>query len=735
MSRAASAGGGGKKSEAHLAPNARTRRDLFGRVRGRCGRCACDGYEKDTGEYDAVKAGVHPHCDVTLTNCSRCGCASSEHEVDECADWRERGNDAYEREAYEEAVRCFTRAIDAGPGDARSFSNRSACFMKMKRYSQALSDAERAVILDGNWAKARSRVGAAALAMGRFDLAERAFGLALKLDPASQTARQGLSELKDTVARAERSRASSAPTKSARRVAEPPSAAAVQPSARRDALVHEARSLLDRLEEILSIVRSDLEKPATAPEITSRVDAGCQTTESTVCAETFTRDVFGVGAEPLHTNNGVNRFVVPQADGDDGDGDADEDDVESSLMARLLRVASGEDVDKEDTSTTNETNETNETLITDTLKFFEEFQREAGSSDDENGEVDVRAETAQDDDKWAERWEAEQFTAREQKAEREKILLEHVQKRQSAGSRLPRPPGLKSDSLADLFKARERSSMGDMDAEGAPRGPCRACGEVCASFARLSTWKRPPLPTMDPQSPQFASLYQSLVLGLDGARCARCGCESSSHCTEKEFRKRERLDRVKEAKKQSEESDRNARVRIAAERVQKARDQFETVVEMTCDAVLSAERRECTKCADCPGFRLIFPQSQATVPEVVCFCSMCGCRANDHVVCERWSRERDASRERFERQTQAQQERRAAMDARNVSTSLAQHYETLGVSSRATRREISKAYRRAALRWHPDKHSHKVESERRKATNMFIRVADAFKALCGDRPT
>jgi len=672
--------------------------------------------------------------------------------VDECADWRERGNDAYEREAYEEATRCFTRAIDAGPGDARSFSNRSACFMKLKRYSQALSDAERAVTLDGNWAKARTRVGAAALAMGRFDLAERAFGLALKLDPTSQTAQQGLVQVKETVARAERSRKSTVPMRHApeppsatrhapeppsatRHAPEPPSVPVVRPSAHRDALIHEARSLMDRLEEILSAVRTDVERLSTSPATSRGVEASCQTTERKVRAETFATDFFGIEAKAVDTNNCANRVVVPRFDGDDSDDDEnEEDDVETSQMARLLQVASGENAAGEDASTLKETEET---LVTDTLKFFEEFERHVESSDDDIGEVHVSAETSQDDEKWAERWEAEQFTTRERKADREKILLENVQKRQSTESGPPRPPGLKSDSLGDLFKAQERFSgaMGDADAEGEPRGPCRICGDACTSFARMSTWKRPPLPKVDPESAEFASLYHSVALGLDGARCARCGCESSSHCTEKEFRKRERMDRAKEAKKQSKQEDRKARVRIAAERVQKARDQCETVIEMTCDGVLSAERRECTTCADCPGFRLIFPQSQATVPDVVCFCSMCGCPASDHVICENWSRQRDASRERYERHARAEQQRRAAKDARSLSTSFAQHYQTLGISSSATQREISKAYRRAALRWHPDKHSHKVESERRSATNMFIRVADAFKALCGDRPT
>ena len=81
----------------------------------------------------------------------------------------------------------------------------------MGKYSQALSDAERAVDIDGHYAKARTRVGAAALAMGNTDVAKRSFELALKLDPTSQTARDGLKACE----RSRAPRSKPAPTKPA----------------------------------------------------------------------------------------------------------------------------------------------------------------------------------------------------------------------------------------------------------------------------------------------------------------------------------------------------------------------------------------------------------------------------------------------------------------------------------------------------------------------------------------
>ncbi len=52
--------------------------------------------------------------------------------------------------------------------------------------------------------------------------------------------------------------------------------------------------------------------------------------------------------------------------------------------------------------------------------------------------------------------------------------------------------------------------------------------------------------------------------------------------------------------------------------------------------------------------------------------------------------------------------------------------ETLGLNSKADEREIKKAYRKAALRWHPDKNENKEE-----ATEKFKEITDAYNILTG----
>jgi len=56
-------------------------------------------------------------------------------------------------------------------------------------------------------------------------------------------------------------------------------------------------------------------------------------------------------------------------------------------------------------------------------------------------------------------------------------------------------------------------------------------------------------------------------------------------------------------------------------------------------------------------------------------------------------------------------------------------YAILGVSRDASEEDIKKAYRKAAVKWHPDKWSGKPESEQNEATEKFKAAAEAYEVL------
>ncbi|XVE60717.1 hypothetical protein DITRI_Ditri05aG0150600 [Diplodiscus trichospermus] len=60
-------------------------------------------------------------------------------------------------------------------------------------------------------------------------------------------------------------------------------------------------------------------------------------------------------------------------------------------------------------------------------------------------------------------------------------------------------------------------------------------------------------------------------------------------------------------------------------------------------------------------------------------------------------------------------------------------YKVLGVSRSATKDEIKEAFRKLAVKYHPDKHSHSPKSIQDSATLRFKQVSEAYQVLSDDR--
>ena len=87
----------------------------------------------------------------------------------QAAEYKTKGNDHFKKHEYDEAIAAYTLAIDTNPSDATFYSNRSACFMSMKRYKEALSDAVFARTLKPDWSKACYRMSVARLALEMYE--------------------------------------------------------------------------------------------------------------------------------------------------------------------------------------------------------------------------------------------------------------------------------------------------------------------------------------------------------------------------------------------------------------------------------------------------------------------------------------------------------------------------------------------------------------------------------------
>ena len=214
--------------------------------------------------------------------------------------------------------------------------------------------------------------------------------------------------------------------------------------------------------------------------------------------------------------------------------------------------------------------------------------------------------------------------------------------------------------------------------------------------------------------------------------CVGCGCPDTLHETEEQADAREQL----EADEQLKRTDvREWRLRNAARLVAEAEAQGELVQSTAVDPIRGCELHDCGGCDGCPGFVIRYCTSLAHTSEVMMFCSNCGCGCDQHLMSTKWKaqeEDRKAEEERFYRHREETQRR---IDA-HYRAKLAQdsertrHLRTLGLGARATGKAAARAYRRLALRFHPDKQRAGASDEaRRQAAQRFVAVTEAFKKV------
>ncbi|KAH8607165.1 putative Tetratricopeptide repeat TPR repeat [Trypanosoma vivax] len=108
------------------------------------------------------------------------------------AELKDRGNQEFSSGRYTEAIDLFSQAINLDPSNHVLFSNRSACFAALHKYSEALKDAEQCVSLKPDWAKGYVRHGAALHGLRRLDEAVAAYKKGLSIDPSNTACNDGI---------------------------------------------------------------------------------------------------------------------------------------------------------------------------------------------------------------------------------------------------------------------------------------------------------------------------------------------------------------------------------------------------------------------------------------------------------------------------------------------------------------------------------------------------------------
>ena len=69
-------------------------------------------------------------------------------------EWKEKGNALVKEKKYSEAADCYTKAIEIDSNDPILYSNRSAMYTNISKFTEALADAEKAIELKPTYGKA-----------------------------------------------------------------------------------------------------------------------------------------------------------------------------------------------------------------------------------------------------------------------------------------------------------------------------------------------------------------------------------------------------------------------------------------------------------------------------------------------------------------------------------------------------------------------------------------------------
>ena len=104
----------------------------------------------------------------------------------EAKDWKDKGNALVKEKKYKEALNCYSKAIEKDPNDPIFYSNRSAMHLNLKEFVESLADAEKAISLKLDYAKAYFRKGQALEGLNRIEEALDAYKLGLKKDKTNE---------------------------------------------------------------------------------------------------------------------------------------------------------------------------------------------------------------------------------------------------------------------------------------------------------------------------------------------------------------------------------------------------------------------------------------------------------------------------------------------------------------------------------------------------------------------
>jgi len=604
---------------------------------------------------------------------------------------REAGNDAYSLHRWDTAILHYTRAIDANPVEAVLWTNRAAAYNAKGWYHQALHDAERAVALRGaEWYKPWARKAAACLGLKQYREAEAAYSTSIRLAQEHEEEQSVLEVLQQGLVNAKR--------RGGKEQTNPLSSTARKGSGTSDGACSTSNLSPSSLAQEVAELRSRVAKLE-------------------MQVETF-KSLLPVSTSELHCQDKVNHSSSEKGDSTEngkedspgvvGDGDTEES-TESSVCTVAVEV--GDQLSDESD--------------TDGSGTEDEFEFE--------------------DDRMMKQW------MDQVKAARAALLGSSLD---NSFVLVPPPPSTRRMTAATA--ANEKDGIWRRQPKPPPTTTTSTEAIATSSSSSQSSQSSKPSPRLRRGNVLDVNRLMD-ILQSDSVRDTERGDEESrpGDRSAEEGLASAPVDlqsTAQEIKKPSiaippEEKDRLDRIQATMLRQQEAEEAGEVLQSTNLDALTQAKRGMCQNCArrpeseeKCKGFCVLYRTIDATNPEVMLFCSLCGCPADAHPIDEAWQaeeRERLAKEAAFNtnrRRTSHQFHSDHMISGRQLEEER-KALAVLGLPPGSDSKSISKAYKRLALLMHPDKRNKTASDQRIEPQvyddndDRFVKVTQAYKLL------
>jgi len=700
---------------------------------------------------------------LSILNCSRCGCANESHLENRHETEREWGNDAFSLEEWDTAIRHYSKSIEECRVDARNWSNRSACYAKKGWYEQALYDAEHACSLQPEWYKVWYRKSAAYMGLRRYEEAGKAGREGVKYAQGESEVgmlRQLVKKADDALLSAKKKKRDDSMSDSKNGGGDILNTTRARTGANdgtryvnhnshgrnrssygdhnhrdtnnhktRDAEMYGSRQQSEILDDIREDVRLMKKQLDSLTETVFGLQSTMQQFMQRVGHEEKIKATYGKGKETID----VIRDGKEENFDEEGLMEAYEYGQEDDLIINQQHA----DVEQEENEKQQQ-EESNE----------KEKESDLYDSDNDN---DIQNEIESMEAAWRDVvQDARALLGSKGNAFFSPLQRPNQEKRKKAEHKATSYKKSKAklniDSLDSLFVDLNVSKKSNIDPTGVERFSCSACDNECAEYMN---------PKLNPQKERI------LIPNDFSNACDSCGCHFAQHtifklpnsndenaaqsdrfmeeeikassCVKEEVNKEKAS--VSRNNSSSSEShvdiERKRRVQNAIERKKNAEMNGEIIVETTADILSQKERLGCKCCTECPGFKIIYHTSDANNPDVMFYCSLCGCPSDDHKIDEAWEAKETRRKQAEEAQAAARAARQRQWNrSRSSSNTIQSAYDTLNIPFGSSKSVIAKAYKRAALQYHPDKQPRSLSYEQLvERQDKFHQITAAYRSL------